>query len=108
MPWNTDHAAALRMALTGENVSEKRMFGGLCLMIDGNMVAGLHGGGTFYRVGRDAAAAALALPGTSPAIMGEKVMRGYVSTPGQAADDTALRDRLIAMAIAFTKTLPPK
>ncbi|MFT4151066.1 MAG: TfoX/Sxy family protein [Paracoccaceae bacterium] len=108
MPWNASHAAAMRAALGAEPFTEKRMFGGLCLMACGHMVAGLHKGGSFFRVGPEAMATALALPGTHPAIMGQRAMRGYVETPGAAADDDALRDRLMAMALAFVKTLPPK
>ena len=34
-------------------IEEKRMFGGLCFMLDGHMLCGVHKGGGMFRVGKD-------------------------------------------------------
>src|SRR5215510_11791021 len=52
----------LRNALGGEEVTEQRMFGGVCFMLNGNMVAGTLRGELLVRVGKDANEAALKKP----------------------------------------------
>ena len=39
-------------------IAEKKMFGGLCFMLNGNMLCGVHKGGAMFRVGKDNAAEA--------------------------------------------------
>jgi hypothetical protein len=79
------HAQRLRDALRGvQRVSEKRMMGGLCLLVNGNMVGGIDrtkdGADRFmFRIGVDAeACTSRALPGW------------------------------VAMALGYVKTLPRK
>ncbi len=57
----------VRLAMARHNgVSEQRMFGGLCFMVDGHMVCGTHENRFMFRVGRENEAAALARPGARP------------------------------------------
>ena len=54
MALDEDLAARMRAVLTGAGaVREVRMFGGLCFMLDGNMVAGTSKRGLLVRVGTD-------------------------------------------------------
>jgi hypothetical protein len=102
-------AAILRADLSGKGgLTERKMFGGLCLMLDGHMVCGLHGAGGMYRVGKEGAAAALALPHVRPMTMGGRPMAGVVEADREAVADPALRSRLLGLALAFVRTLPPK
>ena len=51
MAVNEDLAARMRVALAGTGtVREVRMFGGLCFMLNGNMVAGTSKRGLLVRV----------------------------------------------------------
>jgi TfoX/Sxy family transcriptional regulator of competence genes len=52
----------VRKALTTARVSEKRMFGGVTFMLNGNMLCTVFEEGLMLRVGKDAEAAALARP----------------------------------------------
>lgn len=92
----------------GTRLEEKRMFGALCFMRDGNMVAGASDAGLMLRVGAGAMAEALDLPGTGPMQMAGRTVSGYLRADETAfADDDTLA-RLIDLAVAFTATLPAK
>ncbi len=54
----------IRAVLAGPNVTEQKMFGGTCFMLNGNMVAGTLRGELLVRVGKDGNDAALARPHT--------------------------------------------
>jgi TfoX/Sxy family transcriptional regulator of competence genes len=107
MAVDEDLAARMRAALAGTGtVREVRMFGGLCFMLNGNMVAGTSKRGLLVRVGKDRQAAALA-HGAKPMEMTGRPMEGYVFIDPPPQDDQGLRDWL-DLAVAFVNTLPPK
>jgi hypothetical protein len=56
------------------------MFGGLCFMLNGNMVAGTSNRGLLVCVGRDRHSDALARPGAKPMEMAGRPMAGYISS----------------------------
>jgi hypothetical protein len=67
MALDEDLAENMRAALAGTGaVREVRMFGGLCFMLNGNMVAGTSKHGLLIRAGKDGRSDALARPGTKP------------------------------------------
>ena len=67
MALDEDLADRMRAVLAGTGVvREVRMFGGLCFMLNGNMVAGTSRRGLLVRVGKDRYAQALARPGAKP------------------------------------------
>ena len=90
-------------------LSEKRMFGGLVFLREGNMLFALRGkGGAMARVGANQMAAALAIDGVTPTEMNGRAMGGFVTLDDEALDDDARRLPLIAMAQRFVASLPPK
>jgi len=102
-------AELLRDGLSGEDgVVEKRMFGGLCFMLRGNMVCGTFRDRGMFRVGRAQEADALALPGTKPMDMGARPMPGMIEALPAAMADDAVRTRLLALAVGFAGSLPGK
>lgn len=109
MAYDESLAAILREALAGHGkLTERKMFGGLCLMLDGNMACGLYRDGGMYRVGKANAAAALALPHVRAMTMGGRPMPGFVHADPEAFADPTLRARLIGLALDFVASLPPK
>lgn len=96
-----------------EDISEKRMMGGLCFMLHGNMIGGADrnaetGYGRFmFRVGKDNESEALAFPGTSIVEQGGRRMGGLIFVDADAYSDTDLQ-RLAELALGFVRTLPPK
>ena len=68
----------LKTLLDPLGAESKRMFGGTCFMINGNMVIGTFRDGILVRVGKDGHAAALKLPGAATFEMQGRTMQGYV------------------------------
>lgn len=113
MAYDEDLAARFRTALDGmAGISEKRMMGGVCFLLDGNMIGGADrtksGEGRFmFRVGKDNEAEALARPGATAMEQGGRRMTGLVFVAEEACDGKALTD-WVSLALSFVSTLPPK
>jgi len=108
MAYDEKLADRIRGALEGAGaVREVKMFGGLCFMLNGNMVAGTSRRGLLVRVGKDQQPQALTRPGTRAMEMSGRLMEGYVFVDPPPRDERALRDWL-ELGVAFVRTLPPK
>ena len=105
-----DLAARLRLLLAGKDgITEQRMFGALCFMLDGNMlVCAMKGGELLVRVPPGLDAEALARPGAAPMLMGKREMTGFIGVSGRAIDDDAAIASWIAFAEPYVRTLPRK
>lgn len=93
-------------------VTEKRMMGGICFFLDGNMIGGADrtksGTGRFmFRVGKDNEAEALRRPGAAVVEQGGRRMGGLIFVDDAACDAAALVEWL-ALALSYVRTLPPK
>ena len=108
MAIDTHLASLLRRDLAGAEITEKKMFGGLCFLLNGNMVSGTMKASALFRVGKPNDATALAIPGTYPMIQRDKPMAGFVELPTADCADDSRRAALSALALAFARTLPPK
>jgi TfoX/Sxy family transcriptional regulator of competence genes len=101
-------ADRMRAALAGNGqLREVRMFGGLCFMLNGNMVGGTSKRGLLVRVGKEGHASALARPDARPMEMSGRLMEGYVVVDPPPKEDRVLREWL-ELAVAFVQTLPAK
>ena len=101
-------AERIRAVLAGTgSVREVRMFGGLCFMLNGNMVAGASKRGLLVRVGKDQHTRALAWPDAKRIEMSGRPMEGYVFIDPPPRDEQTLREWL-DLAVAFVNTLPAK
>lgn len=100
-------ADRIRLALAPLPVTERRMFGGICFMLNGNMVAGTLKNELLVRIGRDRDADALARPHARRMNMGRPAP-GYVVV----ANDGTANDRdlkaWVNLAVEHVATLPPK
>ena len=108
MAYDEGLAQLFREELGDLPISEKKMFGGLAFMLYGNMVCGIYQSQPMFRIGRDNTASALALAGVSQMQMKGKPMVGYVDCSDECFADDARRATLLAMALAFVKSMPPK
>ena len=88
-------------------LSEKRMFGGLCFLLHGNMVCGITKDGAMYRPGKDREAEALNA-GAQPLSFTGRPMGGMVEVDAGAFEDADLRTKLTEMSLAHAASLPPK
>ncbi len=109
MAYDEGHAEILRELLSGhDGVSERKMFGGLCFMLNGNMLCGVHKDGGMFRVGKDNEAAALNVRGVDPLSFTGRKMGGMVDISEETiADDDALK-ALLALADTFVGQMPAK
>lgn len=87
---------------------EKKMFGGLGFMVEGNMAVAASGqGGLLARVDPGRAADWLA-DGVEPMIMQRRPMNGWLRVADEAvAEDDALQE-WVDRCLEFVATLPPK
>ena len=109
MAYSEDNAGILRDALaTLEGVQEKRMFGGLCFMLNGNMLCGVHQVGGMVRVGKDNEAAAVNLKGVEPLSFTGRKMGGMVDINDEVFADEARLRAVLSLAREFVAALPPK
>jgi TfoX/Sxy family transcriptional regulator of competence genes len=108
MAFDPGLAKLLRDDLADAPFTEQKMFGGLCFLLHGHMICGLHRGGTMYRVGKESYAAALALPGVQPMRMGDRPMAAMVELSPEDSADAARRAPVLALALATVRVLPPK
>lgn len=95
-----------------KGISEKRMMGGIVFLLDGNMLGGADRtragiGRYMFRVGKDNASAASALPGAEPMFQGGRRMRGLFFVAEENGTD-AVFEQWLTMALDHAKTLPPK
>ena len=97
----------LRAALPSKGLTEQRMFGGICFMLNGNMLAAVSKRGLLFRVGKEHYDEALARPGAAPMEMRGREMEGYVRVAPDGLDEVALHDWL-QLARSFVEMLPPK
>lgn len=108
MPHDPHLAELMRETLKDRpGISEKKMFGGFCWMLNGNMLAGVEVGRFMLRVGKELEAEALQRPGTSPMDITGRPMRGLIWVDADAAIDAGL-DTWIEFASRFVGGLPPK
>jgi len=108
MPYDEDLAERVREELQADPAySERKMFGGLCFMLHGNMCAGVVGDRLMLRLGEPASAYALDEPHVSPMDFTGKPMRGmvYVDSNGLGGDAVA---RWVGQAATFARGLPAK
>lgn len=91
------------------NITEKKMFGGIAFMLNGNMLVGPHKDGTLMaRVGPELYEEALSRPGARVMDFTGKTMKGFIHVhPDKLVDDEALAT-WIALATEFVGALPPK
>ena len=109
MAYDEQLAERLRTALAGrEGLSERRMFGGLGFMLNGNMCCGLTADALMVRVGPDRFPEALDQPHARPMDFTGRPMKGmvYVDPAGYATDDDLAA--WVGRGVAFAATLPPK
>ena len=108
MPHDPHLADLMRAALAHRgNISERKMFGGFCWMLNGNMLCGVEVGRFMFRVGPALHAEALSRPGASPMDITGKPMKGFVWVNADAAIEAGL-DNWIIFASRFVGRLPPK
>lgn len=102
-------AARVRSVLSGTpGLAEKRMFGGLAFMVDGNMCCGVHGDDLILRIAPERTEEALKDPHVRVFDMTGRPMKGWVLiAPDGVASDDDLSSR-VGEGLEFARSLPAK
>ena len=108
MAYDERLAERVRTALGGQRFTEKRMFGGLCFLLEGNMCCGIVGDKLMVRVGPDRYTAALAEPHTREMDFTGRPLKGMVYVAPAGLGDEAALAGWVGRAVEFTGGLPPK
>jgi TfoX/Sxy family transcriptional regulator of competence genes len=91
-----------------DDVNEKPMFGGLCLLAHGNMFAGVQSDTLMLRVGADGYEDALGRPHAREMDFSGRPMRGYVYVDPPGISTEAQLREWVDLSLAFVDTLPAK
>lgn len=106
-----DQALAERLRLLFGRLrgsSERRMFGGVCFLLDGKMCCGIVGRDLVVRVGPDGHAGALRRPHTRPMDFTGRPMRGFVYVGAAGCRTARGLSSWVERGVRFARSLPPR
>ena len=102
-------AGRIRPVLSGRNgFSERKMFGGVCFMINGNMCAGTWKGSLIVRLDKRDHDRTLAEPHTKPANITGRTMKGWALVEPQGVQSEGGLKMWLDRAAEFAGSLPAK
>ena len=109
MPYDEPLAERVQ-ALIGKHrgATEKRMFGGLAFMLQGNMCCGVMKDRIMLRLGPEGVEAALKEPHTAPMDFTGKPIKSMVYLRPEGYESDADLEKWVETAVRFAQTLPPK
>ena len=110
MAYDEELAERVRELISArENVTEKKMFGGIAFLVGGNMAVGVRGEDLLVRLSEEDARKALTEEGVRPFEMGSRRRpKGWVLVgPEITADENSLSEWIDAGA-DYAASLPPK
>src|SRR5262249_17608220 len=87
---------------------EKKMFGGLAFLINGNMSVGVHGNELIIRVPPESTDAALKEPGTRLFDITGRPMKGWLLVGAAGIDDPASLSQWVRRGVDYASSLPKK
>ncbi|MGB0098550.1 MAG: TfoX/Sxy family protein [Solirubrobacteraceae bacterium] len=97
------------LVLTEEGVTERRMFGGLAFMINGNMAVSASGqGGLLLRVDPAETDSLLGKPHAAAFEMRGRVMGGWLRVDAGGLKTRRQLERWVTRGVAYAKSLPSK
>jgi TfoX/Sxy family transcriptional regulator of competence genes len=110
MAYDEDLADRIRELISGERgVEEKRMFGGLAFLINGNMAVAASGnGGLMVRVPPEDNAKLLQGKHVSPMVMAGRETRGWVRVATEGVTTKRQLQTWVSRGAGYAKSLKPK
>ena len=89
-------------------VAEKKMFGGLAFLVNGNMSVGVHGTELIVRIDPAQTDAALKTPGVRIFDITGRPMKGWLLISADALGTAGALAGWIGKGVAYAQSLPPK
>jgi TfoX/Sxy family transcriptional regulator of competence genes len=110
MAYDTELADRIRELVAAEKgVEEKRMFGGLAFLINGNMSVAASGhGGLMVRVPPDETDKLVARQHVEPMVMAGRETRGWLRVLADGVKSKRQLQSWVSRGVDYAKTLPPK
>ncbi|MFZ0141231.1 MAG: TfoX/Sxy family protein [Aeromicrobium sp.] len=110
MAYDEDLAARIRELLGSESgVTEKRMFGGLAFLVNGNMSVAASGeGGLLVRVPPDDTESLLEGKHVEPMVMRGRELRGWLRVDAEGVRTDQKLEAWVERGVTFARSLAPK
>ena len=110
MAYDEDLANRIReLVLTEPGIAEKRMFGGLAFLVDGNMSVSASGqGGLLLRADPAETEALLGKPHAHPFEMRGRATHGWLRVDAEGLRTKRQLERWVARGISYGRSLPSK
>jgi TfoX/Sxy family transcriptional regulator of competence genes len=109
MAYDAELAGRVRERLASEpGFSEKKMFGGLCFLLNGNMCCGINGDDLMLRVRAEDYEALLRRPGVRPMDFTGRPLRGMLYVASESLSSAPSLQRWLDRATRFVENLPPR
>jgi TfoX/Sxy family transcriptional regulator of competence genes len=110
MAYDEALAERIRQLMAGEpGVAEKKMFGGLAFLVDGNMSVAASGqGGLLVRVDPDESEALVRKPGVEMMEMRGRSMPGWLRVESGAVRTKKQLAPWVERGVGYARSLPPK
>ncbi len=90
------------------DLTQKTMFGGMGWLLKGNLLCGARDDGMLVRLGKGNDAWALKVPGVQRMVMQGRTLSGWLKASEKAYGNNAVRAKLLAAALEFSRGLPKK
>lgn len=109
MPYSHALADRVRSALAGRRaIAEKKMFGGIAFLLQGNMLVAVWQQSLIVRLGPERSAEALQQDFVRPFDVTGRPMQGWVMVEPDGLDSDAELASWVAAALEFVERLPKK
>ena len=108
MAYNLKLAERIRSELNGVPFVEKKMFGGVGFLLNGNMACGVNKDDLIVRVDPEKDAALLKKPHVRPFDMTGRPMKGWLVVEADGVKTDKQLNTWIKEGVAFALTLPAK
>ena len=108
MAYNLNLAKRIRSELSGIPYVEKKMFGGVGFLLNGNMACGVNKGNLIVRVGPEKHAIFLNKPHAKPFDLTGRPMKGWLMVAPEGYETANQLSAWIKEGVEFALTLPPK
>jgi TfoX/Sxy family transcriptional regulator of competence genes len=109
MPYSEKLEARINKIVSGwKNTASKKMFGGVCHLVRGNMFCGVYKDFLILRIGETSAQEAFELPYVKPFDITGRAMKGWIMVDDRGFESDEDLKNWLNKAKQFADNLPPK